>query len=335
MRSIVILCSILLSTYSFAGIDPWKSFPASSHEIIKSFPQDDLEAGKAKIYGHVYSNYAMTEPLGGALVSSLDQEFKTITDSIGYYEFLIDANDTSMFVFKSEFSEHVIWNIEFKEQHVYEINFYIIEDYSNIIMDKPVIYLYSKKDLDVNIKFDAKGEVTFTYPLYDGADGWNVNVSKNGMKCDNKTYPYLFWESVVHKMEYDNNHRDIYGFFVKTDTAVRFLENSLTKLGLNETEQTDFITYWMPRMQKDDYAFVQFIIDDRYQQRVSKMEVEPAPDRMRRVFMLFTSFDKEMENGLYVEQELPGFKRKGFTLVEWGGAQVPNCRVYYYETVEQ
>lgn len=326
MKLLFLFAIMGLSTFSFAEISQEKTLPSSGHEIIRAYPDPELKTGQCKIKGHVYQDHNTDGPLENVMVSTLDQEFLTLTDLAGYYELTLDATDTALFAFKSEFEEHVIWNIEFQEGYVYEIDFYLSIDYSNITIDKPVIYLYSDQDISVNLRFDPVGELTFTYPVYNENTGWNVQMKDGSLMLSNKTYPYLFWESETAELDYDedndNDNDMIYGHYISTDTAVQFLENTLTQLGLNETESADFITYWLPKMQKKPYAFIQFMLDEDYNNNISEMSVDPKPDSARRVFMLFSSFEREQTEIDYHPQIYPAFGRCGFTLIEWGGSEI-------------
>jgi hypothetical protein len=51
----------------------------------------------------------------------------------------------------------------------------------------------------------------------------------------------------------------------------------------------------------------------------ARLTVSPEPDSVLRVFMAWKSLDGPVD---LPAQDLPGFTRSGFTLVEWGGAQV-------------
>ena len=320
MKSITftICCFLVLNSFGGKGLN--KSLGNSSHEFVKIYPQDDLEAGKCLIKGRVYQDNINGQALSRVLVSTLQRNYFAYTDSTGYYEMFISAEDTALFAYHSLYSEHVIWNYDFKQRHVYELNFYLVEDYNQIIVDKPVIYMYADQPLHAQIKFEPTGKLTFTYPEYHPETGWNVEVSEKGLQNEGKTYPYLFWESSTTELSYDKRSEQVYGQFIKTDTVTSFLENSLTKLGLNDIEKTDFITYWAPRLLKEDFAFVQFIVDEDYDKLISQMQISPEPDHMRRVFILFTPYTREQGAGWFKEQKLTSFERKGFTVVEWGGS---------------
>ena len=47
---------------------------------------------------------------------------------------------------------------------------------------KPVIYLYPEKETAVDVSLDYKGELTCTYPEYDG--GWSVIAKPDGTIFD-------------------------------------------------------------------------------------------------------------------------------------------------------
>ncbi len=51
---------------------------------------------------------------------------------------------------------------------------------------------------------------------------------------------------------------------------------------------------------------------------MAKLQIEPAPDSLLRVFMAFKPSEEYVE---MAPQQLEGFERNGFTVVEWGGKQ--------------
>ncbi|MFT4601858.1 MAG: hypothetical protein ACI857_002043, partial [Arenicella sp.] len=105
------------------------------------------------------------------------------------------------------------------------------------------------------------------------------------------------------------------------DKVIKFLEASLNGLGFNQTEKTDFITFWAPKMLKSNFVFVQFIWDEDYDKQIATLDVSPKPDASRRVYMYFKGYDAlpEIET---TTQSFEGFERKGFTLFEWGGTEI-------------
>ena len=85
---------------------------------------------------------------------------------------------------------------------------------------------------------------------------------------------------------------------------------------------TDFITYWAPRVMKYEYATIQFLLGDDYANSIAELISNPKPDSELRIFMLFQGFNENVPPNYLVEPSFDNFKRKGFTLVEWGGAQL-------------
>ena len=60
---------------------------------------------------------------------------------------------------------------------------------------KPVIYLYPEEKEDVSVELDYAGDLTCTYPEYNGK--WNVTAQPDGTltDADGQTYNYLYWEA--------------------------------------------------------------------------------------------------------------------------------------------
>ncbi|MBK9191013.1 MAG: hypothetical protein IPM77_05555 [Crocinitomicaceae bacterium] len=92
-------------------------------------------------------------------------------------------------MFAKGYDEVIIWNYKFKSQHVVNIDFYAYDNYNMIEVDKPVIYCYSEKEINAEIRIQPEGEMTFTYPEYN--DGWFVKVDENGISdhVTGKNYP--------------------------------------------------------------------------------------------------------------------------------------------------
>ena len=183
---------------------------------------------------------------------------------------------------------------------------------------KPVIYMYSNEVINGSISLNTEYDKMFTYPKYDIESGWKFTVDVNGIKVDGQSYNYLFWEALTN--DYSKvGHAMNEGFCVAGDSAITFLEPMLDHLGFNQAEKVDFITFWGPQIAKNKWSQVHFKVDEAYDD-VMKMDVSPQPDAMRRVFMTLTPIDKPVE---LKEQVFTEFERSGFTLLEWGGAVVP------------
>ena len=183
----------------------------------------------------------------------------------------------------------------------------------------PIIYLYDEQEREANVKLDLNGELTCTYPKYDETNGWTVKTSADGVLTDRngRQYEYLYWEADV-DMDPDFSK----GFCVKGEDSAAFLEKALSDLGLSDTEANAFIMYWLPDLEENPYNVIAFQTD-AYEE-VAKLNVDPLPDTVVRVNMLFYGSDE------YVEMEAQDLsamnpsleEREGFVLVEWGGGKL-------------
>jgi hypothetical protein len=182
--------------------------------------------------------------------------------------------------------------------------------------EKPVIYLYPEKTTDASVRITlTDGSFTQCIPAGDGNGVWNVTAEPDGTltdKASGKTYDYIFWES-TDSADYDWSE----GYVVKGSESEAFLLRILPKMGLKKSEYTEFIDYWLPRLQKNEYNLITFQTA-RYTEK-AVLDVSPEPDSVLRVFMAFRKVDGPMS---VAEPKIVPFERKGFTVVEWGGAEV-------------
>lgn len=323
MKTFILIISVMLGSNSFGA--ERKSILRQNYVVVSDEYNPQVPSGKCLVTGMVCAPETDGDgkqlPRVGVKVATLDQKKSTLTDSTGKFKLLLDESDTSIFMFAEGLEEIVVWKYEFKSKHVVTINFYPYYDNMMLEVDKPVIYLYSPEPVDAEVRFSCKGDLTFTYPEYNA--GWNVRV--NGKKLTDlstqKSYPYLFWEAQTTDLRFKRSEDgNILGCVIQTDSAVSFLENSLQALGLNETEATDFITFWGPQLIKEPYALVQFWVDDELNSGISDLQITPRPDALRRVYMLFKPY--EFDPGIETTgQSFDAFERKGFTALEWGGTQ--------------
>lgn len=177
---------------------------------------------------------------------------------------------------------------------------------------KPVIYLYPEKTTQVTVRLDYSGQLTCTYPAYN--DGWTVTADPDGTLTDaaGQTYNYLYWEGEA-ATGFDLSE----GFCVPGAGTAAFLEDALARLGLNRKEANEFIVYWLPQMEPNPYNLITF--QQGSYTEAAKLTVTPEPDSVLRVFMTWKGLDAPVD---IPAQTLSAFDRHGFTVVEWGGAQV-------------
>ena len=190
-----------------------------------------------------------------------------------------------------------------------ETNFQIID------IEKPIIYLYPEKTQEIAVQLDYDGEFTYTYPKYN--NGWKVTAKPDGTLFDaeNKEYYALYWEGKP-----NNGFKIDQGFVVPGEQTIDFLENTLSKLGLNRKEANEFIIYWLPKMENNPYNLIHF--STTQYEEMARLNITPTPETLIRVMMVFKPLDDPIkikkQNLNYMSK-----KRKGFTVVEWGGHPLP------------
>ena len=175
---------------------------------------------------------------------------------------------------------------------------------------KPVLYLYPEKETNVTVKFEKPDLLTTTYPKY--INSWNVTVKPNGdmIDSDGKYYYALYWDEKRYN-EVDFSE----GFYVLGKDAIKFLEEKLTIIGLNDKERNEFIMYWLPIMEANGKNLVYFELT-KERESENKLIIEPKPDSLLRVCIHIKKVNKKVD---IKEEKLETFKRVGFTAVEWGG----------------
>ncbi len=181
-----------------------------------------------------------------------------------------------------------------------------------IRVEKPVIYLYPEEELDIQVSIKPEDIITTSYPQYD--NGWLITAKPNGVLCDEagKKYAYLFWEGNI---ELVGGFSD--GFVVERDDTISFLESKLDILGLNYVEKNDFITYWLPALEQHEYNKIRFYTEEINE--LAQLEITPAPQTLIRIYMIF---EEAKELDYITPQKLELVKRQGYTVVEWGGAEI-------------
>ena len=179
---------------------------------------------------------------------------------------------------------------------------------------KPIIYLYPEEETELTVTLGKPEELTCTYPAYN--DGWHVTAKPDGTLIDDtgRSYYSLYWES---KSKTPVRMTD--GFVVKGEDTAKFFEEKLATLGLTEREAQEFIVYWLPQMQDNEYNLIRFATAEEIEE-IMPLSFSVQPDSVIRVLMEYTPLDEYID---VPEQELPPApERTGFTAVEWGGTRI-------------
>lgn len=223
------------------------------------------------------------------------------------------------FFYSSEYhEEYTSISIEAGNHYYYTVMFQPAE--VMIMSEKPVIYLYPEEVQDVHVEVEPKGEFTFTYPKYE--NGWDVTATPNGeLKVNDATYNYLFWEA-SEKLDLQSINSNV-GFVVPGTDITTFLEEKLTLAGLNGIERADFITFWAPRMTQHNDVFLQFHFNKECD-RFGKLKITPEPNSIYRIYVIWQPVDQLRIAP--TPQEIPQMDRSGFSVLEWGGQELPTTK---------
>ena len=310
---------LIYSIIGFTSVANEGIYPESpSYEIISSTKDSRIAQTKAVFVFQIKGLDLEGKPI--LIAYSIDNKEKKIyLNEQKQLKITTNPGKHTFLFFKSKkYKEIIIPNIEIKAGYitVISLNFKLSLN-ENPMVKKPVIYLYPKVSTRIKINIKPKGEMTFSYPIYNG--GWTVNADPNGeLTFKGSKLNYLFWESTqnIKAEELDISN----GFVVSAEESISFLENKLTEFGLSSKEQSDFITFWGPELIKNKLNFIHFIFNDAADQ-FAELEISPKPDKTLRVYMLYSSVDGQ-KLPIINTQTIPKMDRNGFIVVEWGGSEL-------------
>jgi hypothetical protein len=275
------------------------------NKFIKKNRQD------ATLIGNVIDCEGQSLPYAEIKLTKLDKHYGTISDHTG--EFKIAAIQSGVYLLEIESSDYktIKTKIHLKEGQAVELEIKLkaIE----IILEKPIIYLYPTSKQNISVALDYDGELEFTYPTYP-KNGWKVRAEPDGTLTDKdgKEYYALFWEGKPNK-----GIKPQTGFVIAGNQTAKFLEEKLAYLGLNRKEANEFIIYWLPKMEKNAFNLIHFSSSDY--EEMAKLKIEPKPETIIRIMMITQPLEDKID---FPIQDLSPLKkeRKGFTVVEWGGS---------------
>lgn len=184
-------------------------------------------------------------------------------------------------------------------------------------LGKPVIYLYPKKELLVDVRVTMqKGEVVISDPPYNQSfHGWpQVYAYPDGtLKYLGKTYKELFYETSVPAVFAPQN-----GIVLTGSKLQEELTMITTRLGLIKNEQEEFLAYWLPKLYQLKSPYILFsLIDEKEKERIDHVSITPAPDTLIAFLAYFKPIQYPFTPKPLILPMPP--KRIGFTAVEWGG----------------
>ncbi|MBA2610500.1 MAG: hypothetical protein H0U95_00920 [Bacteroidetes bacterium] len=312
----------LFSTFAITGFADLTEKLGPDYHITKTAPSKALTAKEAMFI------FTFIDPKGQIIKSDISSSQNKInktlkSDATGKFILKVTpGKHIFQFFYNATYGEIYTDSIQIKPAHVTEINVYFRKANEAMIVDKPVIYVYSQHKEKVSIKLDLKGDFLFTYPEY--KNGWSFTANPDGsIEMNDKKYHYLFWDG---KLNIETAKLDLTeGFIVNKKDQVKFFEDKLAQMGLNSQEIEDYITYWCPRMSANEKNYIHFIFNETYNNYAS-INIDPKPDHLFRVCMLWS----KAGNTEVKEQKIESFKRSGFTVVEWGGTEM-NDKINFFK----
>ena len=313
------LFTFLLVTISFTSFCAEKGF-SQSYKIESENYDESIPKGKFKISGIVYYGYGKNKEVLGFAKISTSNFHGTLADIDGKFSLLISDTAKIVGVFFTGIESLTLDFSDFINGKHYVLSIYCIE--AQDVTLKPVIYAYSEKEIDVSMELNYFGKLTFTYLQIEN-NKWQFKTKKDENLTDKKgkNYPYIFYEGLLNeKLRFSQEKGRYFGNIVKKDSIINFLEKTLSELAFNEKEQTDFISFWGPRMSSYEKVFVQFLIGEEYD-KIATLKINPKPDNLRRIYLIFSEISDT--NTIYLErQRFYPFNRSGFTVLEWGGSEI-------------
>lgn len=303
--------------YGISSLDATWDPPVAGRNIYVncSVEEDDFdEAMNLKIYMFEHNDNYSWNLEDAVLVIETESHIGS-PNYITFYHELPQDIEAGLYTF-------IVMNDEMKIDSVFEYEIVDSDEDSECLymeVDKPVIYLYPETDTECYVSLDLQGYLTCTYPSYNEDYGWHVMAHPDGTITNienDREYDYLFWEGECDVPDSFNNAVCVRG----CDTA-QFLEDYLEACGLTYSEMDDFISFWLPRMECNEYNIISFPAEE-YEEMAS-LNVSPVPDTVIRVYMVFMPLNEEVQ--IPEEQQLvwpSSVERTGFTVVEWGGSEL-------------
>ena len=179
---------------------------------------------------------------------------------------------------------------------------------------KPIIYLYPTRETEINVKLWAPENLLHTYPKYNSEKWRNVVAQSNWDLEDLDTWRKLY--ALYREWKSDNKTNFDEWFVVAWKDIIPFLEEKLAILWLNEREAEEFIVYWLPQMEDNEWNLIRFETIKEQDENMP-LNITPTPDTVIRVMMDWKAIDEPID---IPEQHLTTPERNGFTVVEWWGS---------------
>lgn len=321
IQKLILLISLSIPVVGFSGLK--ESSP--SVWIIKDSLSKTIHPDSVKLVFKVedYYNQLMLNQHSAIIQMKIDGKMKkhTITDKNRSIKLTLSKGKHSFSFFLNANFEELHFERVLSGGHYYEVGLNFQNSYSSgqqIMLEKPVIYLYSESKQAFNLKIQTSAELQFTYPAYENE--WKGTASADGtIQIKGSNYPYLFWDASLPfeklNLNWENSDQ------LLGEQVIPYLTSRLDLLGFNPKEKTDFITYWGPRMQKMKYLQVLWIQNESINE-IAALDITPEFTQ-NRIYILFNEISDLTDETLPVKvNKLKPVDRTKNYLVEWGGIEI-------------
>ncbi|MES2587520.1 MAG: hypothetical protein V4622_00990 [Bacteroidota bacterium] len=319
MKNLILILSIFVSLNLGAK---GKKESSPSFQVVSDKFDATIPKGKYVLEGKVIDVYSNSSIKFFEINLQTGEVYKM---KKGVFKLQLPANDEWIHFTKEDYQSAYFENYEPKSQHRIKIKVFLNQRGRGpeISTEKPVIYAYNSSDIDVSIKLNPVGNLCFTYPQISPSNSWEMTLKNNNF-VDSKgnEYPYLFWDSKQKGVKFMKNENGIlFGEVLAKEDVISYLDSTLSAVGFNSREKTDFITYWGPKLTQNNYVFMQFMTQNECKE-FADYTILPKPDHFNRFYMLFTGYEKLPGKLELVPNDFVPFKRDGFHVLEWGGSEV-------------
>lgn len=178
---------------------------------------------------------------------------------------------------------------------------------------KPNIYIYSDKDINMNVLLSNEEYITASKPLYKNGSGWTAEIRNGSISGSGD---YLFYEAFVPDSGFQKNS----GWVVRSGSLEKDISQILRIYGFNSREKADFIDYWAPVLSGNaDYVF--YPQETSVVDSIMPLKADPQPGSTCRIW-----FYIEPYTGAYVNTpvSVDAIKTHRNALIEWGGVYRPD-----------
>lgn len=320
---LALLLGLYLPVFAFSG--ERESLP--QFWIIKDSVSKSVHPDSVKLVIRVFdpNNQLMLDQHPAIIQMKVDKKTKKYTisqNNMAFGKKLSKGVHDILFYLNASF-ESIEFHLDFEGGHYYEIGIAFQYELGSdprhqIMLEKPVIYLYSEKEEHFSLKIKTGADLQFTYPAYNGE--WKGTSSPSGIiQLNGAAFPYLFWDADLSSESLRLSWSD--ADLIEGKQTISYLQNRLDQIGFNAKEKADFITYWGPRIQKMPYAEILWMQNESIDE-IASLEITPT-FKTNRIYLIFRETSQSVDQQLHIGTKLlQPIDRSGNYLVEWGGIEV-------------